>query len=172
MAESIKDARQSEIDTQEEKEWQESLDYVIKHGGPERVQHLLRALQRRAAEFGITLPYAANTPYVNTIARNDQPKFPGNREIERRIKSIVRWNAMAMVVRANRHETGIGGHISSYASAASLYEVAFNHFFRGKDHPEGGDQIYFQAIVRREFIRGPILRDACQSRNSRTTDAN
>jgi len=161
MAESIKDPKQSEIDALEEKEWQESLDYVIKHGGPDRVQHLLRALQRRAAEFGITLPYAANTPYVNTITRSDQPRFPGNREIERRIKSIVRWNAMAMVVRANRIETGIGGHISSYASAASLYEVAFNHFFRGKDHPEGGDQIYFQGhsapgIYSRAYLEGRL----------------
>ena len=89
-------------------------------------------LQRRAAEFGINLPYSANTPYINTIARQDQPRFPGQRAVERRIKSIVRWNAMAMVVRANRDESGIGGHISTYASAASLYEVGFNHFFHGK----------------------------------------
>src|SRR5687767_1045385 len=126
-----KDRKQEVLDAVEEKEWLDSLDYVIKHGGNERVCDLLRALQRRAAEFGISLPYSANTPYINTIALADQPRFPGNREIERRIKSIIRWNAMAMVVRANRLASGIGGHISTYASAAALYEVAFNHFFHG-----------------------------------------
>jgi len=161
MAELLNDPRQAEIDLQEEHEWQESLDYVIKHGGPERVKHLLRALQRRAAENGIALPYTANTPYINTISRKEQPRFPGNREIERRIKSIIRWNAMAMVVRANRMETGIGGHISTFASAATLYEVGFNHFFRGKDHKDGGDQVYFQGhaapgIYARAFLEGRI----------------
>ena len=102
-----RDPSQTALDAVEEKEWLDSLDYVIKHGGSRRVLELLRALQRRAAEFGITLPYAANTPYVNTIVRSQQPRFPGNREIERRIKSIIRWNAMAMVVRANRMESGI-----------------------------------------------------------------
>ena len=126
-----------ENDAVEEKEWIESLDWVIKHGGPERVRDLLRALQRRAAEFGISLPYTANTPYVNTIPLREQPRFPGHRAIERRIKSIIRWNAMAMVVRANRESSGIGGHISTYASAATLYEIGFNHFFRGKDPPSG-----------------------------------
>jgi len=161
MAERSNDTRQAEIDAAEDREWVESLDYVIKHGGPERVRELLRGLQRRAAEFGISLPYSANTPYINTIARRDQPRFPGVREIERRIKSIIRWNAMAMVVRANRLQSGIGGHISTYASAASLYEVAFNHFFHGKDHPDGGDQIYFQGhaapgIYSRAFLEGRL----------------
>src|SRR6185436_2237676 len=144
---------------QETQEWLESLDFVIKSGGPERVRRLLRQLQRRAAEFGISLPYTANTPYLNTIPRHAQPRFPGNREIERRVKSILRWNAMAMVVRANRNESGIGGHISTYASAANLYEVGFNHFFRGKDHPSGGDLVYFQGhaspgIYARAFLEG------------------
>src|SRR5262245_15107733 len=99
MAEMLKDPQQAEIEAYEEKEWLDSLDYVIKHEGPERVLELLRALQRRAAEFGVSLPYAANTPYVNTLATHEQARFPGNRNIERRIKSIIRWNAMAMVVR-------------------------------------------------------------------------
>ncbi len=150
-----------ELDAVEEREWLDSLDYVIKHGGPDRVRELLRSLQRRAAEFGISLPYSANTPYINTIAVHDQPRFPGNREIERRVKSIVRWNAMAMVVRANRLESGIGGHISTYASAATLYEVGFNHFFRGKDDPSGGDHVYFQGhsapgIYARAFLEGRL----------------
>ena len=103
------DSERGQQDVLEEKEWIESLDWVIKHGGPDRVRDLLRALQRRAAEFGISLPYSANTPYVNTIPSRDQPRFPGQRAIERRIKSITRWNAMAMVVRANRMQSGIGG---------------------------------------------------------------
>jgi pyruvate dehydrogenase E1 component len=161
MAEMRENATQAEIDATEEREWLESLDYVIKHRGQARVLELLRALQRRAAEFGISLPYSANTPYINTIGREDQPRFPGNREIERRIKSIIRWNAMAMVVRANRVENGIGGHISTFASAATLYEVGFNHFFQGRDGETGGDQIYFQGhaapgIYARAFIEGRI----------------
>jgi pyruvate dehydrogenase E1 component len=152
------DAEQERLETQE---WLESLDYVIKTGGPGRVRRLLRQLQRRSAEFGISLPYTANTPYLNTIPRHEQPRFPGHREIERRIKSLIRWNAMAMVVRANREEEGIGGHISTYASAATLYEIGFNHFFRGKDDPSGGDMVYFQGhaspgIYARAFLEGRL----------------
>jgi pyruvate dehydrogenase E1 component len=161
MADKLNDPHQNDIEALEDKEWLESLDYVIKHGGEERVQHLLRNLQRRAAEFGIHLPYSANTPYTNTIVRHDQPRFPGHRAIERRIKSILRWNAMAMVVRANREESGIGGHISTYASAATLYEIGFNHFFKGPDHADGGDQVYFQGhaspgIYARGFLEGRL----------------
>ncbi|MHC4099811.1 MAG: pyruvate dehydrogenase (acetyl-transferring), homodimeric type, partial [Planctomycetota bacterium] len=162
------DLKQAEIDALEEQEWIDSFDYVIEHGGPDRVRALLRALQRRAAESGITLPYSANTPYVNTIPIHDQPQFPGQREIERRIKSIIRWNAMAMVVRANRLEDGIGGHISTYASAATLYEVGFNHFLRGPDHDSGGDQVYFQGhaspgIYARAFLEGRLSRQQLEN---------
>jgi pyruvate dehydrogenase E1 component len=158
---SIQDPPLPELEAVEEKEWLDSLDYVIKHGGADRVRELLQALQRRAAEFGITLPWAANTPYVNTIPVSRQPRFPGQRAIERRIKSIIRWNAMAMVVRANRDESGIGGHISTYASAATLYEVGFNHFFQGPDSETGGDQVYFQGhaspgIYSRAYLEGRI----------------
>jgi pyruvate dehydrogenase E1 component len=161
MSETSHDPLRAEIDAVEETEWLESLDYVIKHGGPDRVRELLRALQRRAAEFGISLPYSANTPYVNTIPASRQSRFPGNRAIERRIKSIIRWNAMAMVVRANREESGIGGHISTYASAATLYEIGFNHFFHGPSSEGGGDQIYFQGhaspgIYARAFLEGRL----------------
>jgi pyruvate dehydrogenase E1 component len=168
MGQMAKDERRSEVDALEEKEWLDSLDHVIKHGGPDRVRELLRSLQRRAAEFGISLPYTANTPYINTIARSDQPRFPGVREIERRIKSIIRWNAMAMVVRANREESGIGGHISTYASAATLYEIGFNHFFKGTDAEAGGDQIYFQGhaspgIYARAFLEGRLGADRLEN---------
>jgi pyruvate dehydrogenase E1 component len=134
----------SELEAVETQEWLESLDYVLETGGPERVKHLLHQLQVHAQQAGLQLPFSANTPYINTIPLDRQPPFPGSREIERRIKSMVRWNAMAMVVRANRADRDIGGHISSYASSATLYEVGFNHFFRGRGGGQRGDQIYFQ----------------------------
>ncbi len=145
----------------ENREWLESLDYVLESQGPARVCELLRLLQYRAQEEGVHIHFTANTPYINTIARHDQPRFPGQRAIERRIKSIIRWNAMAMVVRANRDASGIGGHISTFASAATLYEVAFNHFFRGPDSEDGGDQVYFQGhaspgIYARAFLEGRL----------------
>lgn len=148
----------------ENKEWIESLDYIYQSQGSERVTEMLRKLQIRAQELGINIPFTANTPYINTIPLIKQPVYPGSREIERRIKSILRWNAMAMVVRANRELSGIGGHISTYASAATLLEVAFNHFFRGKDDPGGGDIIYFQGhaapgIYARAMLEGRITED-------------
>ncbi len=148
----------------ENKEWIESLDYIYQSQGSERVTELLRKLQIRAQELGINIPFTANTPYINTIPLKKQPVYPGSREIERRIKSILRWNAMAMVVRANRELSGIGGHISTYASAATLLEVAFNHFFHGKDDPGGGDIIYFQGhaapgIYARAMLEGRITED-------------
>ena len=126
------------------REWIESLDYIINRGDPEWVNSLLESLKQHAQCRGVAMPFSANTPYTNTICKENQPAYPGDREIERRIKSMVRWNAMAMVVRANRVENGIGGHISTYASIATLYEVGFNHFFRGADAVEGGDFVYFQ----------------------------
>lgn len=113
----------------ENREWIESLDYVYANQGPQRVFELMRHLQARAQKHGIDLHFSANTPYINTIPVARQPVYPGSREIERRIKSLIRWNAMAMVVRANRQNAGIGGHISTYASSATLYEVGFQPFF-------------------------------------------
>ncbi len=158
MNEINKDLEVRELET---KEWLYSLDYVLEHGGPERVTELLQQLQIRAHKAGVKIPFTANTPYINTIPKDKQPPFPGNREIERRIKSIIRWNAMAMVVRANMQESGIGGHISTYASAATLYEIGFNHFFRGKGEDYDGDQIYFQGhaspgIYARAFLEGRL----------------
>ncbi len=153
----------AELEALETREWLESLDYVLQHGGPARVGQLLGELGRHAQQSGVKLPFTANTPYINTIHADEQAPYPGSREIERRIKSLVRWNAMAMVVRANREEDGIGGHISTYASAATLYEVAFNHFFRGRDGHEG-DFVFFQGhaspgIYARAFLEGRISED-------------
>ncbi len=153
-----------DIEELENEEWFYSLDYVLQQWGPDRVVELLRQLQIRAHKAGVKLPFTANTPYINTISRSEQPPYPGNREIERHIKSIIRWNAMAMVVRANKNENGIGGHISTYASVATLFEVAFNHFFKGKDHPNGSDQIYFQGhaapgVYARAFLEGRVTTD-------------
>ena len=145
----------------ENAEWRESLDYVLQTQGEDRVRELLRLLQVRAQEQGVSVPFTANTPYINTIPKNQQPVFPGNREIERRIKSIIRWNAMAMVVRANRESTGIGGHISTYASVATLWEVGFNHFWRGRTDAFLGDMVYFQGhaapgVYARAFLEGRL----------------
>src|SRR5262245_60150863 len=118
-------------DPAETAEWLESLDYVLESKGPERVQQLLTGLDEAAYRHGVELPFTATTPYLNTISRDKQPRYPGNRELERRIKSIIRWNAMAMVTRANRDPASPGGHISTFASSATLYEVALNHFIRG-----------------------------------------
>ena len=142
-------------------EWIDSLEYVIRSGGAERARFLLTELRRYAHQRGAEMPFTANTPYVNTIPRSHQPVLPGRREIERRIKSIIRWNAMAMVVRANRTSDNIGGHISSFASGATLIEVAQNHFLRGPAAPGGGDIVYFQGhsapgMYARAYLEGRL----------------
>ena len=146
----------------ETREWQDSLDYVLQQGGGvARAAELLRLLEFHARQTGHRLPFSANTPYINSIPASQQPAFPGNQAIERRIKSLVRWNALSMVVRANKVSDGIGGHISTFASAATLYEVGFNHFFRGKGNGHEGDVIYFQGhaapgIYSRAFLEGRL----------------
>ncbi|MBM4091056.1 MAG: pyruvate dehydrogenase (acetyl-transferring), homodimeric type [Planctomycetes bacterium] len=149
------------MDAAETRDWLDSLEDLLHSRGHQRVREVLTELQIHAQKRGVALPVTSQTPYVNSIAAERQPPFPGNRELERRIKSIIRWNAMAMVVKANRETEGIGGHISSYASCATLYEVGFNHFFRGPDHPCGGDLIYFQGhsspgIYSRAFLEGRL----------------
>jgi pyruvate dehydrogenase E1 component len=162
------DKETADLEAIETREWLDSLDYVLKEGGPERVQTLLEQLQIHAQQAGVKIPFSANTPYINTISADKQSPFPGSREIERRIKSLVRWNAIAMVVRANREESGIGGHISTYASAATLYEIGFNHFFRGKGENHEGDVIYFQGhaspgIYARAFLEGRLSMEQLQN---------
>jgi pyruvate dehydrogenase E1 component len=157
-----------DIDPAETREWLDSLDYVIQAAGPERAAFLLEQLKSRAFENGVSFPSGVTTPYVNTIPAGSQPSYPGDRALERRIKSLVRWNAMAMVVRANRESAGIGGHISSYASAATLLEVGFNHFFRGKKGPHPADQVYFQGhtapgMYARAFLEGRITEEQLEN---------
>ncbi|MEZ5402549.1 MAG: pyruvate dehydrogenase (acetyl-transferring), homodimeric type [Bryobacteraceae bacterium] len=136
-----------DLNALETSEWLEALDQIIDEGGPDRARYILNRLVDRAYLLGVASPVKLTTPYVNTIPVEDESPYPGNREIERRIKSIIRWNAMAMVVRANKYDHGIGGHISTYSSLATLTEVGFNHFFRGShgdDGSECGDLIYYQ----------------------------
>src|SRR6185369_4438718 len=125
------------VDTQEIQDWVESLADLKARYGAEKTGEILAFLQETAFREGIHMPFTANTPYINTIPVEEQPAYPGDRELERRIKNAVRWNAMAMVVRANRDKAAPGGHISTYASSATLYEVAFNHFFRAPKRETG-----------------------------------
>ncbi len=162
--------RAVDIDPQETQEWLEAFDYALRSRGSTRAIYLLERLKQHAFNRGVPFVSSATTPYVNTIPPELEPPYPGDRVIERRIKSIIRWNAMAMVVRANRDSPGIGGHISTFASAATLYEVGFNHFFRGKSGEFPGDQIYFQGhaapgIYARAFVEGRLSEE--QLRNFR-----
>jgi len=149
------------IEDVEIQEWLESLDSVLLSSGPDVAREILERLRAHATVSGIDLPFTANTPYANTIPARLEPLFPGDQQLERRIKSLIRWNALAMVVRANRMEHNIGGHISTYASAATLYEIGFNHFFRARSENFEGDTIYFQGhaapgIYARAFIEGRL----------------
>ncbi|MBW6479944.1 MAG: pyruvate dehydrogenase (acetyl-transferring), homodimeric type [Bacteroidales bacterium] len=145
----------------ENREWLESLEYLIQHEEPQRVREILALLQNKAHKEGIVFRCPGNTPYINSISPRKEVPFPGSREIERRIKSLIRWNAMAMVVRANLESEGIGGHISTFASSATLLEVAFNHFFRGGDNEDPADIVYFQGhaspgLYARSFLEGRL----------------
>ncbi|MEO6471209.1 MAG: pyruvate dehydrogenase (acetyl-transferring), homodimeric type, partial [Aeromicrobium sp.] len=150
-----------DIDPDETQEWVASLDEMIDSRGRSRARYVMLKLLERAREKNVGVPALRSTDFINTIPPEREPWFPGNEEIERRIRSIIRWNAAVMVSRANRPGLGVGGHIASYQSAASLYEVGFNHFFRGKDHPGGGDHVYFQGhaspgIYARSFLEGRL----------------
>ena len=149
-----------DTDPQETQDWIDSITSLIEEKGSDRTHYIIEKLIDHSRRNGIKIPFSANTDYINTISLANQESYPGNRNLERRIKSIIRWNAMAMVVRANRDNEGIGGHISSYASSATLYEVAFNHFFKG-ENINNGDLIYFQGhvspgIYSRAFLEGRI----------------
>src|SRR5664280_3622673 len=154
-----------DIDPSETREWLDALDQVHSQEGDERARFLLFKILKRARQLRVGLPPLTQTRYINTISPEQEPFFPGDEEIERRIRRLIRWNAVAMVLRANNRAPGIGGHLATYASAATLYEVGFNHFFRGKDakSPGGdsgsGDQIFFQGhaapgIYARAFLEG------------------
>ena len=164
-----------EADALETREWLESLDSVLNIGGPRRCKELLDLLLSYAKTRGVGVaaspgvPFGnANTPYCNTIARSDEPAYPGDLEIERRITAIVRWNALAMVLRANKESSELGGHLASYASAADLFEVGFNHCFHGEKEILGadreGDLVFFQphsapGVYARAFLEGRLTED-------------
>ena len=150
-----------DTDPTETQEWLDSLDAVVAEYGKTRAQQLMNRLLGRAKELQVGLPSMVSTPYINTIATDQEPWFPGDEDMERRIRAVIRWNAMAMVVRANHKSEGIGGHLATFASSASLVEVGFNHFFRGKDDGGSGDQVYFQGhaspgIYARAFLEGRL----------------
>jgi pyruvate dehydrogenase E1 component len=148
-------------DPDETSEWLESLDTLVATEGVSRARYVIGKLTERARSLQVGVPAMVSTPYINTIPPEEEPWFPGDEEMERRIRRIVRWNAAVMVTRANKRSDGIGGHLSTYASSASLYEVGFNHFFRGKDDGRSGDQIYYQGhaapgMYSRAFLEGRL----------------
>jgi pyruvate dehydrogenase E1 component len=153
-----------DIDAEETAEWLESFDDLLARSGPARARYLMLRLLERAGEQRVAIPALTSTDYVNTIPTEMEPWFPGDEEVERRYRRWIRWNAAIMVHRAQRPGVGVGGHISTYASSASLYEVGFNHFFRGKSHPGGGDQVFIQGhaspgIYARAFLEGRLTED-------------
>src|SRR5579862_5577946 len=156
--------RVTDLNPQETEEWLEALDQILDEAGPDRVSYLLQQLTRRAKAAGAELPVQLNTPYINTIPPEAEVPYPGDRAMERRIKSIIRWNAMAMVHRQNKKDPGIGGHISTYSSLATLMEVGFNHFFHASYGDQPGDLIYFQGhsstgVYARAFLEGRLSQE-------------
>lgn len=164
---------QSDPDARETQEWLEALDGVIKHEGPERARYLIERLIEDARDEGLLIPYSANTLYLNTITTAEQPNYPGDPEIEQRIQAYLRWNAMAMVVRANKH-TNVGGHIASYASSATLYDVGFNWFWNAPHEGHEGDLIFFQGhsipgVYARAFLLGRLTEEQLDSFRQETS---
>ena len=150
-----------DIDPTETKEWIDSLDAVVAAQGTPRARYIMAKLLERANELQVGVPPTTSTPYINTIPAENQPFFPGNEDIERRIRAFIRWNAAAMVIRANKSADGIGGHLSTFASSAALYEVGFNHFFKGKDNGLAGDHVYYQGhaapgVYARSYLEGRL----------------
>ena len=153
-----------DVEPAETREWLDSLEYVLENEGLERANFLLERLSARMTRTGARLPYTITTPYRNTIPPDREAVMPGDLFMERRIRSLIRWNALAMVVRANRRPGDLGGHISSFASSATLYDVGFNYFFRGPTDEHPGDLIYFQGhaapgIYARSFLEGRLSED-------------
>jgi pyruvate dehydrogenase E1 component len=159
-----KEERLADLNPQETSEWLEALEQVVEEGGPDRASYLLQQLSERAVRLGVSAPANVTTPYMNTIPIQEEVPYPGDRAIERRIKSLIRWNAAAMVVRANKYDPNIGGHISTFASLATLSEVGFNHFFRGSFGDQPGDLLYLQGhaspgFYSRAFLEGRLTEE-------------
>ncbi|HSH83702.1 MAG TPA: pyruvate dehydrogenase (acetyl-transferring), homodimeric type [Guyparkeria sp.] len=150
-------------DPQGTREWLDALEAVVSFEGTEKARHLIGNMIELARQYGIDTPYSATTPYINTIPPEDEPQYPGDRQIEQRLRALIRWNAMAIVVRANK-DSAVGGHIASYQSSATMYEVGLNHFFKGHDHPDGADMVFFQGHVSpgmyaRAYLEGRITEE-------------
>lgn len=153
-----------DINPEETNEWLEALENIIEEGGPKRAHYILEKLIDKARRKGTYLPFRATTAYLNSIDVEDEPKMPGDRDIERRIRSAIRWNATIMVLRASKKNLELGGHIASFQSSATLYDVGFNHFFRAPNEKDGGDLIFFQGhiapgIYARSFLEGRITKE-------------
>jgi len=153
-----------DIDPTETREWLDALEGVIEVEGPERARYLLERVLDSARRKGAPAPYSANTPYLNTIPPEREDRHPGDRAIEHRIRSFIRWNALAIVLRANKHSSELGGHIASFQSAATLYDVGFMHFWHAPSANHGGDLVYIQGhsspgIYARAFLEGRITKE-------------
>jgi len=156
-------SRTNHVDPEAMSEWSESFTQLLAAGGAGRAAAVLRMLGDQAAASGLSGTEAVTTDYVNTIAATEEPVFPGDENIERAYRRLLRWNAAALVHRAQRPDVGVGGHISTYAGASTLYEVGLNHFFRGAGHAGGGDQVFFQGhaspgMYARAFLEGRLAR--------------
>ena len=155
------DILNNDIDSQETFEWLDALEAVIEEDGTERAHFLLEQMIDKTRRSGGYLPFESTTAYVNTITPSQEPHFPGDIQLQRRIRAIIRWNALVTVLRASKKDLDLGGHISSFASSATIYDVAFNHFFRGPSDIDGGDLVYFQGhiapgVYARSFLEGRI----------------
>src|SRR5688572_17178787 len=151
----------ADADAQETQEWLDALAAVIEQEGPERAHYLIEKQIELARAAGINVPYSANTAYVNTIPPDREARSPANHDIEHRLRSYVRWNALAMVLRANKDDSGLGGHIASFASAATLYDIGFNHYWHAPQEGHGGDLVYYQGhsapgVYARSFMMGSL----------------
>ena len=158
----------SDTDPEETKEWLESFDGLVETQGTERAEYIVRSLLQRAGAKSVAVPMVTTTDYVNTIPVDQEPDFPGTEELERAYRRWIRWNAAVMVHRAQAPGLSVGGHISTYAGAATLYEVGFNHFFRGPGHDGGGDQVFFQGhaspgMYARAFLEGRLTDEQLDS---------
>jgi len=170
-------ANEIDLDPQETHEWVESLESVLEREGPDRAHFLLEKLIDKARRSGAYLPYTANTAYVNTIPLSTQRPIPGDQAIEHTIRSVIRWNAAAIVVHANRESSELGGHIASFASAATLYDVGFNHFFRAPGDEHKGDLVFFQGhsapgIYARAFLEGRLSEEQLKAFRQEAHDKN
>jgi pyruvate dehydrogenase E1 component len=165
-----------DLDPLETREWLEALDSVVTFDGADRATFLLDELLTDARRSGVPVPYSANTPYLNTIPPDAQPPYPGDLETEYKIRSLIRWNAVAIVLRANKESSELGGHIASFQSAATLYEVGFNHFWHAPNESHGGDLLFIQGhsspgIYSRAFVEGRLTEEELLRFGKRSTAA-